>query len=188
MADTAVNPSIVGRPNAGAAPGVHGLHHVAYRCRDAEETRRFYEDVLGLPLVDVVEVNDMVVTTGQTVSFAHFFFEMTDGSMIAFFDLGDGRTTTPDPETPPFVNHIAFTVDGEAQLLDFKARLESAGQPVTGPMTHETTRSIYFWDPNGVRLEFAYTDGPGEDREAAIAKAHEDLRRWQQRTPPAERG
>lgn len=162
----------------GGAPAIHGLHHVAYRCRDAEETRHFYEDVLGLPLVDVIHVENVVSTTGDRVSFAHFFFEMTDGSMIAFFDLGDGRTTAPDPATPAFVNHIAFAVDGEAQLLDLKRRLEGAGVPVDGPMVHETCHSIYFWDPNGVRMEFAYTEPHDEDRDAAIARAHENLRGW----------
>jgi catechol 2,3-dioxygenase-like lactoylglutathione lyase family enzyme len=168
-----------------AAPAIRGLHHVAYRCRDAEETRRFYEDVLGMPLVDVIRVENTVSTTGDRVSFAHFFFEMTDGSMIAFFDLGDGRTTAPDPATPAFVNHIAFTVDGEPQLLDLKRRLEAAGVPVDGPMTHEFVRSIYFWDPNGVRMEFAYTPRAPEDKQAAIVRAHENLRRWRARTAAA---
>lgn len=174
------------RPARGnAPPAIHGLHHVAYRCRDAEETRHFYEDVLGLPLVDVIHVENTVSTTGDRVSFAHFFFEMTDGSMIAFFDLGDGRTTAPDPATPAFVNHIAFAVDGQAQLLDFKRRLEAAGVAVDGPMVHETVHSIYFWDPNGVRMEFAFTPKQDDDRAAMIARAHENLRRWLAR-PAAE--
>src|SRR5712671_985814 len=66
---------------------IRGLHHWAYRCRDAEETRHFYEDLLGLPLVHVVTADH--VSTGKSTPFAHVFFELADGSCIAFFDLGD---------------------------------------------------------------------------------------------------
>lgn len=184
MAATTKSATVERTARKGAVPPVHGLHHVAYRCRDAEETRHFYEDILGLPLVDTVVVENSISTTGDRVSFAHFFFEMTDGSMIAFFDLGDGRTTAPDPKTPAFVNHIAFTVDGEAELLDLKRRLETAGVKVDGPMVHETTHSIYFFDPNGVRMEFAFSTPGGEDKATEIARAHENLNRWVGRKAP----
>src|SRR5262245_35162636 len=72
---------------APAAPPVLGLHHSAYRCRDAEETRHFYEDILGLPLVHVVTADH--VSTGKSVPFAHVFFELADGSCIGFFGTGD---------------------------------------------------------------------------------------------------
>ena len=91
-----------------AAPSVLGLHHSAYRCRDAEETRHFYEDVLGLPLVHVVIADH--VSTGKSAPFAHVFFELADGSCIAFFDLGDNVAAEPSPNTPAWVNHIAFKV------------------------------------------------------------------------------
>ena len=69
---------------------IHGLHHWAYRCRDAEETRHFYEDLLGLPLTHFIRQDEYVGTSGERVEkFAHIFFEMADGSSLAFFDLGD---------------------------------------------------------------------------------------------------
>jgi catechol 2,3-dioxygenase-like lactoylglutathione lyase family enzyme len=174
---------------AGAAPpAVHGLHHFAYKCRDPEETRVFWEELLGLPLVHVIEEHDVKTTTGDTVSFAHFFFQMRDGSFVAFFDLGDGRKTAADPATPAFVNHLALRVDSEAELLDMKRRLEAAGHPVLGPMEHgEFVRSIYFWDPNGIRMEFAYTSETPEHAAHSAATARARLERWMRETSPAAR-
>ena len=97
-----------------APPPVLGLHHAAYRCRDAEETRHFYEDILGLPLVHVVTADH--VSTGKSTPFAHVFFELADGSCIAFFDLGDNVTDEPSPNTPAWVNHIAFKVPSTEAL------------------------------------------------------------------------
>src|SRR3546814_6918451 len=71
------------------------LNHFAWRCRDAAETRRFYEDLLGLPLVHVIK-SDHVPSTGEYCPYVHIFFAMRDGSFIAFFDLGDGKATAPD--------------------------------------------------------------------------------------------
>lgn len=176
---------------AGAAdvrqtPPVRGFHHFAYKCKDPEATRAFYEDLLGMPLVHVVEEHDVKTTTGDTVSFAHFFFEMTDGSMIAFFDLGDGTATAPDPKTPAFVNHLALTVDGKDELLTMKQRLEGAGHEVVGPMVHDDfVESIYFWDPNGIRMEFAHTIETPEQKARATAEAHDRFERWRTQTSPA---
>ena len=75
---------------------IQGLHHWAYRCRDAEETRHFYEDLLGLPLTHFIRQDAYVGTSGERVDcFAHIFFEMADGSSLAFFDLGDDVTAEP---------------------------------------------------------------------------------------------
>lgn len=150
-------------------PPVRGVHHFAYKCKDAAATRRFYEDVLGMPLVHVIEEHDVKTTTGDVVSFAHFFFKMADGNYLAFFDLADGRAAERDPKTPQFVNHLALGVANEAELLACKTRLEAAGVEVIGPLDHDGfVRSIYFWDPNGVRLEFTYTIADA----AALAKDH----------------
>jgi hypothetical protein len=78
---------------------IDGLHHFAYRCRDAEETRHFYEDILGLPPVHLVRA-DKVPSTGENCPFVHIFFQMADGSHIAFFDLGDDVKAEPSPNTP----------------------------------------------------------------------------------------
>ena len=132
-------------------PRIKGLYHYAYPCRDAEETRHFYEDILGMRLVHVVTADH--VSTGQTTSFAHVFFEMTDGSCIAFFDLGDNIKAEPSPNTPAWVNHIAFKVKDADALNAMKARLEANKIEVVGITDHEFVHSIYFFDPNGVRLE-----------------------------------
>jgi catechol 2,3-dioxygenase-like lactoylglutathione lyase family enzyme len=171
-----------------AVPVIQGIHHFAYKCRDPEETRAFYEDLLGMPLAHVIEEHDVKTTTGDTVSFAHFFFQMRDGSFIAFFDLGDGRKTAADPATPAFVNHLALKVDSEAELLMLKSRLEAAGHPVIGPLEHgDFVRSIYFWDPNGIRMEFAYTCETPEQAKASAAAARARLDRWVRETSPAAR-
>jgi catechol 2,3-dioxygenase-like lactoylglutathione lyase family enzyme len=148
-------------------PRIMGLHHAAYRCRNAEETRHFYEDILRLPLVAIVE-HEHVPSTGEYCPYFHLFFEMGDGSMLAFFDLYNGVATQPDPATPAWVNHIALQVADAQSLLDAKARLEGAGVEVLGPTNHEAIRSIYFFDPNGIRVELTcFTI----DRERLLARA-----------------
>ena len=131
---------------------VEKLHHFAYRCRDAEETRRFYEDMLGLPLVHVIQ-EDHVPSTGEYNPYTHIFFEMKDGSYVAFFDLGDNVAPDPSPNTPAWVNHLALEVAGEAELLEAKSRIEAAGVKVLGVTDHHIIHSIYFFDPNGLRVE-----------------------------------
>jgi len=141
---------------------VKGLHHFAYRCRDAEETRHFYQDVLGLPLVHVVRSNN-VLSTGEHRPFVHLFFQMKDGSHIAFFDLGDNQKTEPSGNTPAWVNHLALAVDDLATLEKAKAALEAEGVPILGITDHHFVKSIYFFDPNGIRLELTTDvglDGP----------------------------
>jgi glyoxylase I family protein len=135
-----------------APPPIHQLHHYAYRARDAEETRRFYEDVLGLPLYHIIQ-SDHVPSTGEFCPYTHFFFRLQDGSFIAFFDLGDDVKCEPSPNTPLWVNHISFRVDSMQSLLDMKSRLEANGIEVLGPTDHHIFHSIYFFDPNGIRLE-----------------------------------
>lgn len=132
---------------------IRQLHHFAWRCRDAEETRRFYEDLLGLPLVHVIR-NDRVPSTGDENPHLHLFFQMHDGSCIAFFDLGDDETAAPSPNTPSWVNHLALRVDSLDTLELARTRLIDAGVKVLGPVDHAGyVHSIYFFDPNGIRLE-----------------------------------
>jgi len=135
-----------------APPPIQQLHHFAWRARDAEETRRFYEDILGLPLYHIIQ-SDRVPSTGEYCPYTHFFFRLQDGSFIAFFDLGDDVKCEPSPNTPPWVNHISFRVDSVQALLDMKARLEAHGVEVLGVTDHHIFHSIYFFDPNGIRLE-----------------------------------
>jgi catechol 2,3-dioxygenase-like lactoylglutathione lyase family enzyme len=158
-------------------PAVHGLHHFAYRCRDAEETRHFYEDLLGLPLVHVIRA-DNVPSTGEYCPYVHIFFRMGDGSYMAFFDLGDDTASHPSPNTPAWVNHIALRVDSVRALEEAKSRLAAAGVEVIGVTDHHFIKSIYFFDPNGIRLElttYVGTDAYMARREAA---ARTELDAW----------
>jgi glyoxylase I family protein len=136
-----------------APAAVQQLHHYAYRARDAEQTRSFYEDVLGLPLYHIIQ-SDVVPSTGEFCPYTHFFFRLQDGSFIAFFDLGDDTAAEPSPNTPKWVNHISFRVNTVADLEAMKARLQAAGVDVLGVTDHHIFKSIYFFDPNGIRLEF----------------------------------
>lgn len=158
-------------------PPIARLNHFAWRCRDAEETRHFYEDILGLPLVHTIEA-DNVPSTGEHAPYFHLFFQMADGSCIAFFDLADGRGYTPHPDNPRWVNHFAMEVASYDDVLSAKARLEEAGVEVIGPTDHGFIRSIYFFDPNDLRLEITCRmDTPAETKKHAD-RAHDHLKRW----------
>ncbi len=159
---------------------IHGLHHFAYRCRDAEETRHFYEDLLGLPLFHIIQ-SDHVPSTGEYCPYTHFFFRLTDGSCIAFFDLGDDEAAAPSPNTPAWVNHVAFRVDDVAALERIKARLEAHGVAVIGVTDHHVFKSIYFFDPNGVRLELSAQIASDAQMRAEAQTARARLDAWTER-------
>lgn len=145
--------AVLKEPKTLPAPApIHQLHHFAYRAKDAEETRHFYEDILGLPLYHIIQ-SDHVPSTGEYCPYTHFFFRLQDGSFIAFFDLGNDEAALPSPNTPAWVNHISFRVDSQQALRDMKERLEANGVEVLGITDHHIFHSIYFFDPNGVRLE-----------------------------------
>ena len=163
-----------------AARPVHGLHHFAWRCRDAEQTRRFYEDLLGWPLVHVIR-KDPVPSTGEYCPYVHIFFRLADGSHIAFFDLGDGQAAAPSPNTPAWVNHVAFRVASRDDLLAMLERLVAAGVDVIGPVDHDGyIHSIYFFDPNGLRLELTTEVAPAAMVDGFARDAHAALAAWTQ--------
>ena len=154
---------------------VQQLHHFAYKARDAEETRHFYEDILGLPLYHIIQ-SDYVPSTGEYCPYTHFFFRLLDGSFIAFFDLGDDEAALPSPNTPLWVNHISFRVNTEQELENTKARLQAHGVDVLGVTDHHIFKSIYFFDPNGIRLELTaqLADAAQMQRESTTARARLD--------------
>ena len=156
---------------------IRGLHHFAWRCRDCEETRHFYEDLLGLPLVHVIRA-DHVPSTGEYCPYVHIFFRMADGSFIAFFDLGDDVKAEPSPNTPAWVNHLALRVDSTEALLAAKARLEAGGIEVLGITDHHIIHSIYFFDPNGIRLELTTPTVSEAEMERLATKAHQEVHDW----------
>ena len=156
---------------------IRKLNHFAYRCRDAEETRHFYEDLLGLPLAHVIRA-DHVPSTGEWNPYCHLFFAMADGSYVAFFDLGDDTAAAPSPNTPAWVNHLALEVGGEAELLAAKRRLEEAGVEVLGVTDHHIIHSIYFFDPNGLRVELTCWAVDAAHMETESRSAHAALAEW----------
>lgn len=163
-----------------APPPIQQLHHYAYRARDAEETRHFYEDILGLPLYHIIQ-SDHVPSTGEYCPYTHFFFRLQDGSFIAFFDLGDDQAAEPSPNTPLWVNHVAFRVNSIAELDSMKARLQAHGIEVLGVTDHHVFKSIYFFDPNGIRLELSAQVADEFEMLEESKVAHSRLKEWNAR-------
>jgi catechol 2,3-dioxygenase-like lactoylglutathione lyase family enzyme len=156
---------------------VRGLHHFAWRCRNAEQTRHFYEDILGMPLVHLIR-NEHVPSTGEYCPYVHIFFQMADGSYLAFFDLGDDTAAEASPNTPAWVNHIALRVESRDELRRMKARLDSHGIDVLGVTDHSIIESIYFFDPNGIRLELTTPTVEHAVMKAHASEAHALLEAW----------
>ena len=159
-----------------AAP-IQQLHHYAYRAKDAEETRHFYEDILGLPLFHIIQ-SDIVPSTGEYCPYTHFFFRLQDGSCIAFFDLGDDQAALPSPNTPLWVNHISFRVNTVQELEAMKTRLQAEGIEVLGITDHHIFKSIYFFDPNGVRLELTAQLADAAHMQKESSNVHATLAAW----------
>jgi catechol 2,3-dioxygenase-like lactoylglutathione lyase family enzyme len=130
------------------------IHHVAYRCRDAKETVEWYGKHLGMDFVLAI-AEDRVPSTLAPDPYMHVFLDAGQGNVLAFFELPNAPSMGKDPNTPEWVQHIAFKVDSLETLLATKARLEAADIEVVGPTDHTIFKSIYFFDPNGHRLELA---------------------------------
>lgn len=133
---------------------IKSLHHVAYRCKDAKQTAEFYTKVLGLEYAMAVS-EDRVPSTGEAHPYMHIFFRMDDGSYVAFFELPESPDMGRDGNTPLWVQHLALRVPDEETMMRYKQRIESHGVEVLGPVDHTICKSIYFFDPNGHRLELA---------------------------------
>jgi catechol 2,3-dioxygenase-like lactoylglutathione lyase family enzyme len=150
---------------------IKGLHHMAFRCRDSEETRAFYEDVLGLALVEALPIER--TATGRATRALHTFYAMADGSAVAFFE---------EPEEPfsfkpqrDFDLHIALEAS-PATIAAARARALARGLEVRGPTDHGFIRSTYFRDPNGYvvelceRVDSLGTRRPRPDPHAVLAQ------------------
>ena len=137
------------------------IHHVAYRCRDAKQTVEFYNRVLGMEYLSAFS-EDHVPSTGEYDPYMHIFLDAGGGNVLAFFELPKQPDMTRDLNTPEWVQHIAFEVADLETLLAAKAHIEAQGISVLGPTFHGIFRSIYFFDPNGHRLELACNIGTPE--------------------------
>jgi catechol 2,3-dioxygenase-like lactoylglutathione lyase family enzyme len=160
-----------------------GLHHNAYRCRDAEETRRFYEDFLGLRLVNAFEIHE--TKTGRETKALHVFFQLDDGSCLAFFEVPDSPFEFK--EQHDYDLHIALEV-APSQLKPMLDKGRAAGMEVRGIADHKFIDSIYFRDPNGYVIELT-AKRPNHDAamDPAQNKARECLDAWQSEKAAPER-
>ncbi len=158
---------------------LQGFHHVAYRCNDAKETVNFYRDHLGMNF-RMAFAEDHVPSTGEYNPYMHVFLDAGNDNVLAFFELPESPKMARDENTPIWVQHIAFKVDDRQTLLDGKTRLEAVGIDVLGPIDHGIFESIYFFDPNGHRLELAANKGTDEQLESLNQVAEEMLEEWSQ--------
>jgi catechol 2,3-dioxygenase-like lactoylglutathione lyase family enzyme len=143
---------------------IQRIHHVAYRCRDAKQTVEWYQKHLGMGFVLAI-AEDQVPSTHAPDPYMHIFLDAGGGNVLAFFELPNSPTMGRDTNTPEWVQHIAFKVADVAELEATKARLVADGIEVIGPTDHTIFKSIYFFDPNGHRLELAAdTNTPDMDQ------------------------
>lgn len=152
---------------------IRGVNHLALVCKDMAKTVTFYRDVLGMPLIKTIDLpRDM----GQ-----HFFFDIGNGDSLAFFWFADAPAAHPGSAAPSHLptegdfkschgsmNHVAFDVPAE-KFDEYVERLKAKGIPVSKILNHDNSpmgsseevtddvfvRSVYFFDPDGVCLEFA---------------------------------
>jgi catechol 2,3-dioxygenase-like lactoylglutathione lyase family enzyme len=134
-----------------------GIHHVAYRCNDAKETVLWYQKMLHMEFVLAI-AEDKVPSTQAPDPYMHVFLDAGGSNVLAFFELPTQAPMGRDPNTPEWVQHIAFEVEDRDALLQAKQHLQSHGIPVLGITNHGIFHSIYFFDPNGHRLELTHRD------------------------------
>ncbi|MEL6323885.1 MAG: VOC family protein [Pseudomonadota bacterium] len=167
------------------APALQGVHHVAYRCKDAKETVEFYRDVMGMEF-QLAIAEDKVPSTGAPDPYMHIFLDAGNGNVLAFFELPNAPNMGRDDNTPQWVQHIAFKVGSMDDLMTAKARAEDYGLDVLGPTNHGIFKSIYFFDPNGHRLELACNTGT-PDQMAELKRVAPDMLEEWSRTKKAPR-
>jgi catechol 2,3-dioxygenase-like lactoylglutathione lyase family enzyme len=153
---------------------IKGLHHNAYRCRDSEETRKFYEEFLELPLADAFEISE--TKTGRKTSVLHSFYEMGDGSFLAFFEAPGRPFEFKDQHD--YDLHIALEVD-DATLRRMFEKGKAEGIETRGVADHGFVQSIYFRDPNGYVIELAAKSNDGVDPAERRKTARQSLESWQ---------
>ncbi|MBL0216201.1 MAG: VOC family protein [Myxococcales bacterium] len=161
---------------------IKGLHHNAYRCRDSEETRKFYEDFLGLPLVNAFEITE--TKSGRMTHVLHSFYQMGDGSCLAFFEVpGEEGKHFEFKHQHDYDLHIAVEVE-HAVLAPMMAKGKAAGIEVRGIADHKMIDSIYFRDPNGYVIELT-AKRPDHDAQMDPTRneARKHLDTWQREKP-----
>jgi len=156
---------------------VRQVHHVAYRCRDAKETVEWYGKHLGMRFVLAIAENE-VPSTKEPNPYIHVFLDAGNGNILAFFELPNQPEMGRDNNTPAWVQHLALKVESVEELIEAKQKLEAAGIEVIGPANHTIFKSIYFFDPNGHRLELAADCGTPEMLEKLDRVKWDMLNEW----------
>ena len=156
---------------------IERMHHVAYRCRDAKETVEWYRRHLDMDFM-LAFAENQVPSTHEPDPYMHIFLDAGGGNVLAFFELPNSPDMGRDANTPDWVQHIAFKVDSVQTLEDTKARLQAAGIEVIGVTDHTIFKSIYFFDPNGHRLELAADVGTPEMYQKLDAVKWDMLEEW----------
>jgi catechol 2,3-dioxygenase-like lactoylglutathione lyase family enzyme len=175
--DATTTPDGLDRPSESERPGEPTmLSHVAYITRDTAATATFYTHILGMELVNAV-LDDAIPSTGEPIPYFHSFFRMADGSTIAFFEAPELPPLEPPPH-PAYdtFQHLAVQVDSPAAVDRWAAWLQQNGVEVLGPVDHKIIYSIYFHDPNGIRLEITAPTAPSWNDNADFAA--EQLADW----------
>jgi len=163
-------------------PIIKSVNHAAYRCRDVEQTRRFYEGVLGLK-VKAALAFDQISGTGFDRRYMHIFFEMADGNYIAFFDSPDDARVEHFERKDSFDVHIALEVENEAALLELQSHIQACGKTCLGPVDHGFLKSCYMYDPNGLQVEItARTANSTEILDHEESQIEVEISRWTEST------
>ncbi len=155
------------------------IHHVAYRCKDAKETVEFYQKVLNMDFVLAI-AEDKVPSTKEPDPYMHIFLDAGCGNVLAFFELPNSPEMGRDGNTPEWVQHIAFELKDMDALMEAKAHAEAEGLDVLGPTNHGIFKSIYFFDPNGHRLELVANTRTAEQMAELHKVAPAMLEEWSQ--------
>ena len=162
---------------------IQKIHHVAYRCNDAKETADWYKEMLGMDLTVSIS-EDKVPSTKEPDPYMHIFLDAGAGNVLAFFELTGQEKMDRDRNTPVWVQHIAFEVESVEVLEKTKTNLESKGLDVLGLTNHGVFESIYFFDPNGHRVELAANTGTAKQMEKLKEIAPEMLEEWSKTKKP----
>ncbi len=153
------------------------IHHVAYRCKDAKATAKFYKDYLNMELLVSIS-EEKVPSTGEPDPYMHIFLDAGMGNILAFFEITGAKEMSRDLNTPLWVQHIAFELESLEALTKAKKELEAKGLNVIGITDHSIIKSIYFFDPNGHRLELTCRTGTEAELKMLKDVSQEMLDEW----------
>jgi catechol 2,3-dioxygenase-like lactoylglutathione lyase family enzyme len=145
---------------------LRGVHHLVLNTDDMKMTIDFYSGVLGMPLVGAIKVEEGVDRGNPKFpNIRHYFFDMGNDSMLAFFEIPKGAKPHGDRDAVGTMQHVSFVATPDVQLA-LKERLEAHGYACDGPIrTSPGSQSIYFYDPNGIRLEASSAPAQGDNQQ-----------------------